>query len=56
MRIMCHIKFNSFMQSKSMDWFLYDRNLRHERVNYDITFLAIIRILQHISDTSTYKG
>ena len=37
-------RFNSFMmdvfiikkqdlQSKSMDWFLYDRDLRHERVN-----------------------
>ena len=21
------------LQSKSMDWFLYDRDLRHERVN-----------------------
>ena len=26
---------NSFMQSKSMDWFLYDNGLRHERVKYD---------------------
>ena len=28
--------FNSFMtdlQSKSMDWFLYDNGIRHERVN-----------------------
>ena len=22
---------NTFLQRKSMDWFLYDRNLRHER-------------------------
>ena len=24
------------MQSKSMDWFLYDKDLRHERVNLDL--------------------
>ena len=24
--------FNSFMQSKSMDWFLYGRDIRHERI------------------------
>ena len=35
--------FNSFMQRKSIDWFLYDRDLRHERVTtlpniYDETF------------------
>ena len=23
-----------YLQSNSMDWFLYDRNLHHERVNY----------------------
>ena len=26
--------FNPFMRSKSMDWFLYDNGLRHERVNH----------------------
>ena len=26
------VPFNSFMRSKSMDWFLYDSGLRHERV------------------------
>ena len=35
--------FNSFLQRKSIDWFLYDRDLRHERVTtlsniYDETF------------------
>ena len=30
------------LQSKSIDWFLYDKNLRHERVNYrmDKTFFS----------------
>ena len=29
---------NSFMRSKSMNWFLYDRDLRHERVNaFDVS-------------------
>ena len=29
-----HIENQSIdLQSKSMDWFLYDRDLRHERVN-----------------------
>ena len=23
-----------YLQNKSMDWFLYDRDLRHERVKY----------------------
>ena len=27
------------LQSKWMDWFLYDRNLRHKRVKYDNTDL-----------------
>ena len=30
--------FNSFMREvpvKSMDWFLYDRAIRHERVKYE---------------------
>ena len=30
--LLCRIQ-SMDLQSKSMDWFLYDRNLRHERVN-----------------------
>ena len=32
------------LQIKSMDWFLYDRDLRHERVNSDseIDFKAVL--------------
>ena len=26
--------FDPFMWSKSLDWFLYDNGLRHERVKY----------------------
>ena len=29
----CYVKKKS-LQSKSMDWFLYDNGLRHERVKY----------------------
>ena len=29
----CTPLINTFMRSKSMDWFLYDNGLRHERVN-----------------------
>ena len=33
------------LQNKSMDWFLYDNGLRHERVN--VVLLTKIDLLQH---------
>ena len=32
------------LQSKSMDWFLYDRNLRHERVKifFQLTLVILL--------------
>ena len=32
------------MQSKLMDWFLYDRDLRHERVKYNFKSIIIFKI------------
>ena len=34
------------LQSESMDWFLYDRNLRNERINpfvLNVTFLYLLK-------------
>ena len=34
----------SYFQSKSMSWFLYDRDLRHEIVKGKVQFLLSLRI------------
>ena len=51
--------FNSFMFCKSMDWFLYDRNLRHEKIkrklDSDINSSAVIsRVNRFLSIPSDF--
>ena len=38
------------MQSRSLDWFLYDRDLRHERVNFEI----LLDICENITSYKTF--
>ena len=43
LQLSCFI--NSFMRSKSMDWFLYDNGLRHERVKQERKIFSVMRNL-----------
>ena len=40
-----------YLQNKSMDWFLYDRDLRHERVKSNY-FMRLDDTLEHIINVS----
>ena len=43
------------LQSKSMDWFLYGRNLRHEKVNYiELYWTVEMRIVSNLYIYSNY--
>ena len=40
-----HDALKGWLQSKSMGWFLYDKNLRYERVNQKLVFFVEIKLL-----------
>ena len=44
------------LQTKSMDWFLYNRNLRHERVNpFYATLVSFYTSRNNVQETSATK-
>ena len=38
-----------------MDWFLYDRSLRHERVKREIFSISTINSTRGVSDSQTFS-
>ena len=45
-RPILHRNQSTDLQSKSMDWFLYDIGLRHERLKYDYSYGPVVNNLK----------
>ena len=44
------------LSCKSMDWFLYDRGLRHERVNVNVPFLYALKTFENHRFSDIFRG